>query len=105
MAFGDDGAAAGGLVAVGDPRGPVFCADAVADPITGLSAATGALASMAAGGGHLVDCSMRAASAFAHRFGACDADHAVERRGADWFVRHGDVSQLVVAPTVRDGRR
>ncbi len=98
VAFGDDGAAAGGLVASGDPRGPVFCSDAIADPVTGLSAATGALASMAAGGGHLVDCSMRAASAFAHRFGTCDRDHAVEHRGGSWFVAHGDNSQLVAGP-------
>ena len=34
VAFGDDAAVAGGLVAE-DERGPVFCADAVADPICG----------------------------------------------------------------------
>ena len=33
--FGDDAAVAGGLVAR-DRRGPVFCADAIADPATGL---------------------------------------------------------------------
>ncbi len=98
VAFGDDGAAAGGLVAVGDRRGPVFCADAIADPVTGLSAATGALASIAAGGGHLVDCSMRASSAFANRFGACGGGHQVERRGTSWSVAHGDDSRAVAPP-------
>ncbi len=58
VAFGDDAAAAGGLVAW-DPDGePVFCGDALADPLTGLYAAAGALAAMATGGGRLLDVSM-----------------------------------------------
>ncbi|HMG41211.1 MAG TPA: CoA transferase [Acidimicrobiales bacterium] len=58
VAFGDDAAAAAGLVARDDEGLPVFCADAVADPISGLSAAVGALASVAEGGGHLVEVAM-----------------------------------------------
>lgn len=51
IAFGDDAAVAGGLVAT-DPDGlPVFCADAVADPLTGLHAAVAALAGLRTGGG------------------------------------------------------
>ena len=38
VGFGDDAAVAGGLV-VWDQSGPCFCADAVADPLTGLTAA------------------------------------------------------------------
>jgi crotonobetainyl-CoA:carnitine CoA-transferase CaiB-like acyl-CoA transferase len=38
VGFGDDAAVAGGLV-VWDDEGPCFCADAVADPITGIVAA------------------------------------------------------------------
>jgi hypothetical protein len=98
VAFGDDAAAAGGLVATMDPDGPVFCADAMADPVTGLCAATGAMASIVDGGGHLVDCSMRAASAFVNRFGACSAEHRVERKGEGWSVSHGDIDQLVEMP-------
>src|SRR5271154_6344686 len=37
-AFGDDAAVAGGLVG-GGADGPVFCGDAIADPLTGLEAA------------------------------------------------------------------
>ena len=48
VAFGDDAAAAGGLV-VGDDRGPCFCADAVADPVTGLAGAAAVLAALADG--------------------------------------------------------
>ena len=42
VAFGDDAAVAGGLV-VGDDGDPCFCADAVADPLTGLTAALATL--------------------------------------------------------------
>ena len=53
VAFGDDAAVAGGLVAH-DEFGPVFCADAIADPATGLLAATVVLRSVADGvSGHV----------------------------------------------------
>jgi crotonobetainyl-CoA:carnitine CoA-transferase CaiB-like acyl-CoA transferase len=91
VAFGDDAAVAGGLVAW-DRRGrPVFCADAVADPVTGLYAAVGALASIAAGGGRLVDCAMATASAYANAGPRCPADHTVARSGDGWAVSHGSV--------------
>ncbi len=104
VAFGDDAAAAAGLVARSDPRGPAFCADAVADPVTGLCAATGALGSAAAGGGHLVDCPMRSAAGFVNRFGGCDGEHRVERRGRHWFVAHGETFVRVVRPRSPIGR-
>ena len=56
VAYGDDAAAAGGLV-VGDP--PVFCADAAADPATGLYAAIAATALTRSGGG-VVDVALSA---------------------------------------------
>ncbi len=68
VAFGDDAAAAGGLVrwtARGEPR---FLGDALADPLTGLAAAVGALRAVARGGGRLVDAALArtAAGAAAH---------------------------------------
>ena len=51
IAFGDDAAAAAGLVARDASGDPVFCADAVADPLTGLHAALAALAGTKTGGG------------------------------------------------------
>lgn len=98
VAFGDDAAAGAGLVSRADPRGPVFCADAVADPISGLCGATGALASIVSGGGHLVDCSMTAASAFANHAGGCGEDHRVERHAGRWFVSHGSHCRRVERP-------
>ncbi len=62
VAFGDDGAVAGGLV-VWDDHGPCFCADAVADPLTGLVAATAVLASVTAGGRWLLDVSLQGVAA------------------------------------------
>jgi len=54
VAFGDDGAVAGGLV-VEDERGPCFCADAIADPLTGLVAADLAFAALGRGNAELID--------------------------------------------------
>jgi len=62
VAFGDDGAVAGGLV-VWDGDGPCFCADAVADPLTGLVAAAAVLAGIAAGERWLLDVSLRGVAA------------------------------------------
>ena len=55
MAFGDDAAAAGGLVRWTPSGAPRFLGDALADPITGLAAALGALKGLDEGGGVLVD--------------------------------------------------
>lgn len=56
-AFGDDAAVGGGLVGAG-PEGPVFCADAVADPLTGLEAASAVTEALGRGGGELIRVSM-----------------------------------------------
>jgi hypothetical protein len=62
VAFGDDAAVAGGLVG-GSAEGPVFCADAVADPLTGLHAALAAVDALSRGGGDLVDVAMATVAA------------------------------------------
>ncbi|GAA4532195.1 CoA transferase [Mycobacterium paraffinicum] len=61
-AFGDDAAVGGGLVGVA-PDGPVFCGDAIADPLTGLEAARAVAESLGRGGGELVEVSMAAVAA------------------------------------------
>jgi hypothetical protein len=58
VAFGDDAAAAGGLVRWTDGGEPRFLGDALADPVTGLSAAIGALEGLLEGGGCLIDVAM-----------------------------------------------
>ena len=68
VGFGDDAAVAGGLVswtsaAVGAGVDPCFCADAVADPCSGLVAAAAAVAALAAGGRWLVDVALSGVAA------------------------------------------
>lgn len=65
VGFGDDAAVAGGLVAWAE-HGPCFCLDAVADPLTGLTAADAVLGLLAQGGRWIVDaCLARVAASFA----------------------------------------
>ena len=61
-AFGDDAAVAGGLVA-GSTQDPVFCGDAIADPLTGLEAAQAVTESLGRGGGEVIEVSMAAVAA------------------------------------------
>jgi hypothetical protein len=61
-AFGDDAAVAGGLVGT-SIDGPVFCGDAIADPLAGLEAALAVVESLGRGGGELIDVSMAAVAA------------------------------------------
>jgi crotonobetainyl-CoA:carnitine CoA-transferase CaiB-like acyl-CoA transferase len=65
VGFGDDTAAAGGLVRWTSRGEPRFAGDALSDPVTGLAAALGALQALAAGGGLLVDAAMAKAAAAA----------------------------------------
>ena len=63
VAFGDDAAVAGGLVAWDEADTPVFCGDAIADPLTGMWAALEVLRSAAAGGGQLISVAMAGVAA------------------------------------------
>jgi crotonobetainyl-CoA:carnitine CoA-transferase CaiB-like acyl-CoA transferase len=65
VGFGDDTAAAGGLVRWTQKGEPRFAGDALSDPVTGLAAALGALQALAGGGGVLVDAAMASAAAAA----------------------------------------
>lgn len=62
VGFGDDAAVAGGLVAW-DGHAPCFCADAVADPTSGLVAAAAVLEALAAGGRWLLDVALAGVAA------------------------------------------
>ena len=65
-AFGDDAAVAGGLVGSGLGAGfdgPVFCGDAIADPLTGLEATLAVIGSLGRGGGEMIHVSMAAVAA------------------------------------------
>ncbi|WP_232068777.1 CoA transferase [Mycobacterium mantenii] len=60
--FGDDTAVAGGLVGT-SVQGPVFCGDAIADPLTGLEAALAVAESLGRGGGESIRVSMAGVAA------------------------------------------
>ena len=62
VAFGDDAAVAGGLVG-GTDSDPVFCGDAIADPLTGLHAALAVAESLSRGGGEMIELAMAAVAA------------------------------------------
>jgi hypothetical protein len=115
VAFGDDAAAAAGLVHwddVGDgARSPCFVADAAADPIAGLTAAVVALAALVGDGGQVVDVALREAAAFALRPVAGDdpraatvvrGDPAASAGGPGaWAVDVDGVTVPVAEPTAR----
>jgi crotonobetainyl-CoA:carnitine CoA-transferase CaiB-like acyl-CoA transferase len=62
VAFGDDAAVAGGLVGIDSAGEPVFCGDAIADPITGMLGAAACLEALDSGGGVLLDLAMSRAA-------------------------------------------
>lgn len=99
VAFGDDAAVAGGLVgwSAGEP---VFCGDAIADPLTGLCGALGVAAAVREGGGVLIDLAMRTvASTFAAAPAFSHGPHHLGRDSGNWVVECGcDDRTRTVAP-------
>ncbi len=75
VAFGDDAAVAGGLV-TWDTDGPCFCADAIADPLSGMVGAASVIDRLAAGGRWTLDLSMSGVSAVAAERAAAAATAA-----------------------------
>jgi crotonobetainyl-CoA:carnitine CoA-transferase CaiB-like acyl-CoA transferase len=78
VGFGDDAAAAGGLIA-SDAEGPMFLADAVADPLAGIAAHRAVAEALAEGGRWLLDVALArvAASVAGPRAGATPIDGPV----------------------------
>lgn len=106
VAFGDDaGVAAGLAVATGTPQAPLFCGDAVADPLAGLHAAVAALASFRCGGGALLDVSLRDVSAHALGFAAAAPQAEVRRAAEGWEVVAAGERARVQPPRARVVRR
>jgi crotonobetainyl-CoA:carnitine CoA-transferase CaiB-like acyl-CoA transferase len=84
VAFGDDAAVAGGLVGwtTGQAPEPVFCADAIADPLAGVCGALAVARSVADGGGEFIDLSMReVAATFAAAAASTHSPHDVRPDG------------------------
>jgi hypothetical protein len=105
IAFGDDAAVAGGLVRYRDAR-PEFCADAIADPLTGLEATLAVLDALAAGGGVIIDVSMAAvaatyaASTDAQWVDVTPRAPAPSRRAHELGADNPDIHRLIAARRV-----
>lgn len=102
VGFGDDAAAAAGVVIWGEGGQPMFAGDAIADPLAGLAATAGALHGLQQGGGMLFDVSLRAAASFVIRspglrMQSCD----VVRHRDEWHVRSVNGSVAVLPPRAR----
>lgn len=83
VGFGDDIAASAGLVAT-DERGPMFVGDAIADPLTGLTAAAAACSADAPA--RLIDVSMTDVVAATLTGSADDPAPHTRRVGGHWIV-------------------
>ncbi|NDZ97418.1 CoA transferase [Streptomyces sp. SID6673] len=85
--FGDDAAVGGGLVGWNGDQ-PAFCADAIADPLSGIAAALATAAAAESGGGVLIDLSMvDTVASFTTAELACPGDHVVHDDGdGDWVA-------------------
>jgi crotonobetainyl-CoA:carnitine CoA-transferase CaiB-like acyl-CoA transferase len=109
-AFGDDAATAAGLAmatghAAGDD-GPLFCADAIADPLTGVHAAVAALAAWQRGGGVLASLALRDVAAHVMAFGPPTRAPAITARTrldgtCAWEVHVDGARQTVRSPRAR----
>jgi len=107
IAFGDDAATAAGLAwsPVADETDPCFCADAIADPLTGIHVASIILAHLRQGHGGLFDISL---SGIARRAASAAHDGLVlpiERATDGWYVTHGDRAIPIEEPRARPIRR
>ncbi len=103
IAFGDDAGIAAGLAAEnGDRAGPpLFCGDAVADPLAGIHAALAALACWSGGGGYLLDLALRDLVAHVLAFEAPPSLASVNRLASGWEVVAGEQRAPVSPPRAR----
>lgn len=95
VGFGDDVAASAGLVALDDRGAPVFCGDAIADPLAGLAATALALTSPA---GTLLDLTMAGVVADTLGPGPPGPARVAQRSGAGWIVETASGPVPVAAP-------
>ena len=101
VAFGDDGAVAGGLsqVMLECSGRALFCGDAIADPLTGMHAALAAWGSYRQGGGRLLALALRDVVAHGVRFAGLQDRGALRARCEEWTRRVA--SSPVVLPQPR----
>ena len=89
VAFGDDAAVAGGLSQVlwDCSRRPMFCADAIADPLAGMHAALAAWCSFMQGGGRVLSVALHDVIAYGIQFIAANDADENRTRAEEWSGR------------------
>ena len=103
IAYGDDAAVAAGLsywqqAASGEP---LFCGDAIADPLTGLHAALAAWATHRAGGGRLLSVSLCEVMRHCIAFDPPPSAAAAQQRAQDWTRLLRDAGLEIALPSAR----
>jgi crotonobetainyl-CoA:carnitine CoA-transferase CaiB-like acyl-CoA transferase len=101
VAFGDDGAVAGGLSQVlWDATGrAMFCGDAIADPLTGLHAALAGWVSYRNGGGRLLSLALAEVIGYGIHCADLEGPEAARARTEEWARRLSTTD--VVPPRAR----
>jgi crotonobetainyl-CoA:carnitine CoA-transferase CaiB-like acyl-CoA transferase len=108
IAFGDDAAVAGGAATVveGFEDSPVFCGDAIADPVGGLYAAIAVMAAWNSGLGHVIDVALR--EAIGHAVAGPGLDLGEEPRvvpssvgGSEWALLTSEGLREIAEPRAR----
>lgn len=86
IAYGDDAGVAAGLsgLLLELTGKPIFCSDAIADPLTGLHAALAALASFRGGGGRLISLSLHDVLSHCGQFTLPGCSDGIRERWLDW---------------------
>jgi hypothetical protein len=102
VGFGDDAAAAAGLAAsTGGAGAPLFCGDAIADPLAGVHAALAAFAFWRRGEGALLDVALRDVAASVLGAGVAGERGAVRARAGGSEVIAGGERARVAPPRAR----
>jgi hypothetical protein len=104
VGFGDDVAAAAGLVCW-DGAQPLPVGDAIADPLAGAVAAAAAGAALQSSHAWLIDVSMRDVAALSQRVVARHESVTVSRTDDGWQIRRGRHRIPITAPTARVSSR
>ena len=100
VAFGDDAAVAAGIAAATN-NPPLFCGDALADPLTGLHAAVAALAFWSSGYGGLLDLSLCNTSAHCLNFAPTLPHGKLSGSPNDWQLTIENHMSPVLPPSSR----
>ena len=103
VAFGDDAAVAAGLSQLlYEAHGePLFCGDAIADPLTGLHAALAAWSSYRNGGGRLIALALRDVVAHCLQFAAPHTPALLRARCDEWRAVIEQAQLLETQPSAR----